>query len=100
VLHGFQKDKIPGPKVWTVEFFSGFFDLIGKDILEVIEEYKRFGHVHPPLNSTFNDLIPQKDIHQSFEDFSPISLCNVIYKVIENIISKRINLFLSASIYK
>jgi hypothetical protein len=95
-----KKTKVQGQDGWTVEFFSGFFDLIGKDILEVIEESRRSGHIHPPLNSTFIALIPKTDIPQSFEDFRPISLCNVIYKVIAKIISKRINPFLSTSISK
>jgi hypothetical protein len=37
---------------------------------------------------------------QSFEDFHPISLCNFIYKVITNIIARRIKPILSASIFK
>jgi hypothetical protein len=100
VLHGFQKDKSPGPNGWTIEFFLGLFDLIGKDILEVIEESRSYGHIYPPLNSTFVALIPKTDIPQSFEDFRPISLCNVIYKVIAKIIAKRIKPFLSTSISK
>jgi hypothetical protein len=100
VLHGFQKDKIPGLDDWPVEFFIGFFDLIGKDILEVVEESRKVGHIHAPLNSTFIALIPKIDNPQSFEDFHPISLCNVIYKVIAKVIAKRLNPILSASISK
>jgi hypothetical protein len=33
VLHNFQKDKIPGPDGWTIEFFIGLYELIGSDIL-------------------------------------------------------------------
>ena len=66
----------------------------------MIEESKRSNHIHPPLNTTFISLIPKIDIPQSFEDFRPISLCNVIYKVIAKIITKRIKPFLSASISK
>jgi cytoplasmic iron level regulating protein YaaA (DUF328/UPF0246 family) len=29
VMNNFQKDKIPGPDRWTIEFFLGFFDVIG-----------------------------------------------------------------------
>jgi hypothetical protein len=37
-IQSFQKDKSPDPEGWTIEFFRGFFDLIGKDLLKVIEE--------------------------------------------------------------
>jgi len=73
-----KNKKSPRSDGWIVEFFSGFFDLIGKDILEVIEESRRSGHIHPPLNSTFIAIIPKTDIPKSFDDFRPISLCNVI----------------------
>jgi hypothetical protein len=41
VLKSFSKDKSPGPDGWTVEFFLSFFDLIGNDVLEAVEESRR-----------------------------------------------------------
>jgi hypothetical protein len=38
VLCSFQKNKSLGPNGWTIEFFLGFYDLIWKDILQVVEE--------------------------------------------------------------
>ena len=38
VLQSFQKDQIPGPNGWSMDFFVGLFDFIGKDILKVVEE--------------------------------------------------------------
>ena len=60
VLHSFQKDKIPGPDGWSMDFFVGLFDLIGNDILKVVEESRRNGYIHALLNATFISLIPQK----------------------------------------
>ena len=60
VLHSFQKDKIPGLDGWSMDFFVGLFDLIGNDILKVVEESRRNGYIHAPLNATFISLIPQK----------------------------------------
>ena len=60
ILHSFQKDKSLGPDGWPVEFYIGFFDLIGDDMLKVVEEYRFAGHVHGPINSTFIALIPKK----------------------------------------
>jgi len=33
VLQSFQRDKSPGPDGWPIEFYSGFYDLIGTDLL-------------------------------------------------------------------
>jgi hypothetical protein len=62
----FKKTKSPGLDGWPIELFIGFFDLIGKDILEVVEESRKVGHIHAPLKSTFIALIPKIDNPQSF----------------------------------
>jgi hypothetical protein len=100
VLHIFQKDKIPRPDDWTIEYFLGFYDLPGEDILQVVEESRREGVLHAPLNSTFKSLIPKSDNPQFFEEFPPISLYNCIYKIVEKIIARRLKPILYSSIYR
>jgi len=95
VLHSFQKDKIHGPDGWSMDFFVGIYDLIRKDILRVVEESHINDFIHSLLNATLISLNPKKDDPQSLEDFRPISLCNNIYKVVSNIINRRLNPFLS-----
>jgi len=34
----FKKEKSPGPDGWTSEFFIFFFDLLGEDLLAMVEE--------------------------------------------------------------
>ena len=60
ILHSFQKGKIPGLDGFTVEFYIGFYDLIKKDILEVVRESQESGKVLGSLNSNFLSLIPKK----------------------------------------
>ena len=98
VIHSFQKDKIPRPDGWTIEFYLGFFYLIGEDLLEVVEESRRTGVIHTPINSTFITLIPKVDKVESFDDFRPISLCNCLYKIISKVISRRLKDVLSSKI--
>jgi hypothetical protein len=99
-MQSFQKDKSPGPDGWNIEFYLGFFDLLGKDILKVVEESRLNGRIHGPLNSTFIALIPKVNEPLSFDDFRPISLCNCIYKIIAKIIARRLKPLLSKSISK
>jgi hypothetical protein len=44
ILKAFTKAKIPGPNGWTVEFFLHFFEMIGEDILGMVEESRRCLH--------------------------------------------------------
>eukprot|EP01018_Ginkgo_biloba_P003692 Gb_00828 [translate_table: standard] len=40
VLNALQNEKIPGPDGWSVEFYLDFFELLGEDLLRVIEEVR------------------------------------------------------------
>lgn len=42
------------------------------------------------MNSNIVDLIPNIDKPESWDDFKPIALCNLVYKIISNIIVKRL----------
>ena len=47
------------------------------------------------MNNTFIALIPKKQKCEAFEDYIPISSCNMIYKVVAKIIAQRIKPILS-----
>jgi hypothetical protein len=94
-LKSFSKDKSPGSDGWTVEFYLHFFDLIGPDLLALVEDNKIRGKVTGTLNSTFLTLIPKTDASSSFGDYRPIALCNLCYKLISKIIAIRIKPILS-----
>jgi hypothetical protein len=61
------------------------------DLLAGVEESRSSGKVLGAFNSTFLPLIPKQDDPNSFEVFSPISLCNAIYKIIAKVIARSIN---------
>jgi hypothetical protein len=89
-------------KVWDLMVgrlsSSYFFDLVGDDLLEVVEDSRNRGEVVRALNSTFLALIPKVNKPTSFDDFRPISLCNLCYKLIAKIIANRIKPILSRSL--
>jgi hypothetical protein len=97
-LKSFTKDKIPGPDGWTVEFYLHFFDLVGVDLLELVEDSRLRGKVTGALNSTFLTLIPKENNPISFGDYRPITLCNLCYKLISKIIANRIKPILSRTL--
>ena len=97
-LKYFKKDRSPGPDGWPVEFFLHFFELLGKDLLVAVDFSRTSGHITPSINSTFLALIPKKDKPVTFMDFRPISLCNLVYKLISKVITVRLNPFLDTHI--
>jgi hypothetical protein len=94
-LKSFSKDKSPGPDGWTVEFYLHFFDLVGLDLLELVEDSRLKGKVVGAMNSTFLTLIQKTANPTTFDEFHPIDLCNLCYKLISKIIASRLNPFLS-----
>jgi hypothetical protein len=90
VLSLFKKDKSPGRDGWNVDFFLNFFELLGDDLLWVVEEIRTLGKVPRNCNTNFIALIPKTNCPNSFKEFRLISLCNCLYKVISKILSTRL----------
>jgi hypothetical protein len=56
----------------------------------VVDLTRSIGKTFGAFNTTFIALIPKVDNPTSFEKFRPISLCNCIYKIISNVIARRL----------
>lgn len=78
----FEKDKSPRLDGWSVEFYLTFFDIIGPDLPDVIEECRTSGRMYEPINSTYIALIPKTNSPPSFNDFRPISLVTAYTKLL------------------
>lgn len=98
ILKWFKKDKSPGPDGWTIEFYLAFYDILGQDLLNVVEESRTSGSIYHAINSTFIALIPKSDSPASFDDYRPISLCNCLYKIISKTIASGLKPILSRHI--
>eukprot|EP00253_Pinus_taeda_P033136 PITA_33136 len=61
VIKSMAKEKSPGPDGWAIELYLHFFDLIGEELIEVVEETRIKGEVYSPFNATFIALIPKKE---------------------------------------
>ena len=64
----------------------------------VVEQARLRGRILASLKSTFLTLIPKCDKPSSFADFRPISLCNLVYKVISKIAANRLKPLLNKTI--
>ena len=79
----------------VIEFIKVFFNLLGKDLLMVVEEYRLYSKVLGAFNSTFLAMIPKKYVPKYFEYFRPISLCNGVCNIISKIIARILKPMLS-----
>ena len=83
-----------------MDFFVHFFDLLGVDIHAAMEDSRSSGSVCGGLNTNFIALITKSKKPLSFADYRPISLFNMLYKVITKIIANRLKPVLSLLLSK
>eukprot|EP00253_Pinus_taeda_P019798 PITA_19798 len=90
VVMSMKKGTTPSPDDFTVDFYQAGWNFMGKEILELIEEFRMNQKVWLALNSTFFTLILKNDKSEDAKGFRPIALCNVIYKIISSLMAKRL----------
>ena len=61
---------------------------------DVVLDFLHIGHMVPDINYTHIVLIPKVKKPEKMADFRPISLCNVIYKIISKVLANRLKLIL------
>ena len=77
-----------------------FFDLFKTNLLSMVDGSREGGRLSTTMNANFVVSILKKSNDVNFNDFRPISLCNLIYKPISKIIASRLKKCLSKSISK
>ena len=91
--------KAPGPDGMNPFFYQKFWDIIGDDVSAVVLSILHGHPIPPALNRTFVALILKKQKPNLISDFHPISLCNVIYKLVTKVIANRVKPLLPGIIF-
>ena len=85
-----EKGTTLGPDGFTVDFYQFFWDIVKEEVWEIVEESRRTRRILKAFNATFLTLIPKDRGVDSLEKFHPISLCNVILKIITKVIANHL----------
>ena len=88
----------PGPDGMSPIFYKSFWHIVGEDVTAVVLKVLNSSVVLESLNSTFIALISKVEQPRKVSDFHPISLCNVIYKLISKVLVNRLKIFLAKAI--
>lgn len=89
-LFQMHPDKSPGPDGFNATFFQRFWSLCGDEIFEATKCWMDRGFFPSSLNETNICLIPKCDSPKSMKDMRPISLCNVLYKMLSKLLANRL----------
>ena len=94
-LKSFQKKKTPGNDGLTVEFYLGFWHLIGKRLVDALNFAHEQGQLSNSQKQAMITLLEKKDKDRRFiKNWRPISLINIDVKIASKAIARRLELAL------
>ncbi|KAK1629097.1 hypothetical protein QYE76_003412 [Lolium multiflorum] len=87
--------KAPGPDGLPAQFFHKNWDILKDEIVSAVQSFFKTGIMPEGVNNSTIVLIPKTKNPSELKDFRPISLCNVLYKIIAKCIINRLRPCLS-----
>jgi hypothetical protein len=82
--------KAPGPDGFSACFYQTNWATIHPEVCAAILHFLNTGEIDASINTTHIALIPKNLSPGSILDYRPISLCNVIYKLISKVLANRL----------
>jgi len=98
VLNTMKPYKAPGPYDFQCIFFKQYWHIVEEDIFQMVKSAFTTGSFDPALSDTLVPLIPKVEPLTTYKEFRPISLCNIIYKIIIKILVLRLRPILNTII--
>jgi hypothetical protein len=94
IIKEMRSNASPGPDGLSAAFYKSAWSWISNDIHKLVTDFYNSAFMIPEINQTFLVLIPKKSQPTVPQDFRPISLCNVTYKIIAKSIAERLKPYL------
>lgn len=82
--------KAPGMDGFQPIFFKTLYDVAGTDVWNLVANSFSSGYIDPSLTETLVVPIAKTETPTGFTDFRPISLCNVLFKIISKVMVNRL----------
>ena len=90
VLKQMHPTKAPSLNDMSTIFFQKYWDVVGNDITCSVLNVLNSNMSIADINRTKITLIPKISSPSKMSNFRPISLCNVVYKLVSKVIANRL----------
>ena len=90
VVGHLSTNRAPGINGFNGGFYQVAWPIISTDLLDAINNVLRSGHLLPQVNHTVLCLVPKKAVPESVDDYRPIALCNILYRILAKLLSNRL----------
>lgn len=90
----------PGPDGFSAGFYQQHWQIIGDEICVAVTRVLNTNKWDSSINHTYLVLISKKKKPTQVADYRPISLCNVIYKIMSKVLANRLRIILPDIISK
>ncbi|GKU89788.1 hypothetical protein SLEP1_g3882 [Rubroshorea leprosula] len=95
-----DSSKALGPNGFNFRFVKSEWEVIKEDVIDFLQEFHKNSKMVRGLNYSFIVLVPKVDNLQKIEEYKPISLIGVIYKILAKILANRLKKVLDELIGK
>jgi hypothetical protein len=82
--------KAPGPDGLPVLFYKKYWSIVGGSVVSVVIAFFEDERLLKEVKKSLIVLIPKNHNPTNFNHFRPISLCNVVYKIIAKLLVSRL----------
>lgn len=89
-MFSIDSDRAPGPDGFNSHFYKASWDIVGSEIIAAIKEFFSIVKLLKQPNDTSLTIIPKMENAEELGDFRPFSCCNVLYKCITKVITRRL----------
>lgn len=79
--------KCPGPVGVTFGFIKDFWNILSNDVMRFLLEFRKNGHLTKQINNTFIALIPKVNSPEHLDEYKPISLVGIMYKILAKVLA-------------
>lgn len=83
-------EKSPGFDGLNSGFYQAYWRVVGADVTELCQNFLSTGELSEGINRTLVCLIPKIKKPQQMQDMRPISLCNVLIRILSKVLANRL----------